>query len=485
MAATAVQTQEVAATASKTEPAGEQAQPVPGLATPTSVASSKSENLMPQGRQEMPAKAEKDEAQAKFAKVEQAENVPVPVEEKVPLKPVPMEVTAAKAEAAVHWSLLMVGLLKVGISATLNLSKKAEAFVEPDDGKVEVEVEVDWDPEEEDYTAPQLAKNEEPFNFEEVAATAPDRAAPSKRQRVHQAEYVADPQKAIEKYKAQGQGVVAAAAAAEDVPPWIDLPGGQAAPITRTPPLDRDAEAFNVPAPVTPPARTMDPVAKAFKPPRAQQPEPPAKAPRTPLMDRVGVNLQAGKHEAYFVVASGTHLAVPYRVAVTAKQTAWAVILPGSDGKGMTDTVSVHFEELKLGVIVPEAIMTSNAPKKKAWKGTPPDWLGRFLQSVAETARQRIYLVGFSRGAWWASAMCGNETCNTAVQVADKPGTIDARQMDKLLQQQRLPLWPMGHVIRGAMLFGWYRKPGVEPDMHETMQNWEVPARFVMAEVSS
>ena len=478
---------------------------------------------MPQEPQEMPAKAEEDEAQAKFAKVEQAENVPVPVEEKVPLKPVPMEVTAAKAEAAVHWSLLMVGLLKVGISATLNLSKKAEAFVEPDDGKVEVEVdvEVDWDAEEEDYTAPQLAKNEEPF--EEVAATAPDRAAPSKRPRVHQprinlphevlvdiernvcracnvrataqhlstpehmsalrrfhADYVADPQKAIEKYKAQGQGVVAAAAAAEDLPPWVDVPGGEAAPIT--PPLDRDAEAFNVPAPVTPPARTMDPDAKAFKLPRAQQP---AKAPRTPLMDRVGVNLQAGLHEAYFVLASGTHLAVPYRVAVTAKQTAWVVILPGADGKGMTDKLSDHFEQLKLGVIVPEAIMTSTAPRKKAWKGTLPDWLGRFLQSVAETARQRIYLVGFSRGAWWASAMCGNETCNTAVQVADKPGTISARQMDALLKQERLPLKPTNYVIRGAMLFGWYEKPGVEPDMAETVQNWEVPARFVMAEVSS
>ena len=472
---------------------------------------------MPQEPQEMPGKAEEGEAQAKFAKVEQAE--------KVPLKPVPMEVTAAKAEAAVHWSLLMVGLLKVGISATLNLSKKAEAFVEPDDGKVEVEVEVevDWDPEEQDYTAPQLAKNEEPFD-EEVAATAPDRAAPSKRPRVHQpslpyevlvdiernvcracnvrataqhlvtpehmsalrhfhAEYVADPQKAIEKYKAQGQGVVAAAAAAAHLPPWVDVPGGEAAPIT--PPLDRDAEAFNVPAPVTPPARTMDPDAKAFKPPRAQQPEPPAKAPRTPLMDRVGVNLQAGSHEAYFVLASGTHLAVPYRVAVTAKQTAWVVILPGADGKGMTDQLSCHFEQLKLGVIVPEAIMTSAAPKKKAWKGTPPDWLGRFLQSVAETAGKKIYLVGFSRGAWWASAMCGNETCHTAVQVADKPGTINARQMDKLLQQQRLPLKPTNYVIRGAMLFGWYKKPGVEPDMAETVQNWEVPARFVMAEVSS
>ena len=359
MAATAVQTKEVAATASKTEPAGEQAQPVPGLATPASVASSKSENLMPQEPQEMPGKAEEGEAQAKFAKVEQAE--------KVPLKPVPMEVTAAKAEAAVHWSLLMVGLLKVGISATLNLSKKAEAFVEPDDGKVEVEVEVevDWDPEEQDYTAPQLAKNEEPFD-EEVAATAPDRAAPSKRPRVHQpslpyevlvdiernvcracnvrataqhlvtpehmsalrhfhAEYVADPQKAIEKYKAQGQGVVAAAAAAAHLPPWVDVPGGEVAPIT--PPLDRDAEAFNVPAPVTPPARTMDPDAKAFKSPRAQQPEPPAKAPRTPLVDRVGVNLQAGSHEAYFVLASGTHLAVPYRVAVTARQRRHCVVV--------------------------------------------------------------------------------------------------------------------------------------------------------------
>ena len=43
----------------------------------------------------------------------------------------------------------------------------------------------------------------------------------------------------------------------------------------------------------------------------------------------------------------------------------------------------------------------------------------------------------------------------------------------------------MSYVIRGAMLFGWYKKPGVEPDMHETVQNWEVPARFVMAEVSS
>ena len=462
MAATAVQTQEVAATASKTEPAGEQAQPVPGLATPTSVASSKSENLMPQEPQEMPAKAEEDEAQAKFAKVEQAENVPVPVEEKVPLKPVPMEVTEAKAEAAVHWSLLMVGLLKVGISATLNLSKKAEAFVEPDDGKVEVEVEVevDWDAEEEDYTAPQLAKNEEPF--EEVAATAPDRAAPSKRQRVHQprinlpyevlvdierdvcracnvrataqhletpehmsalrrfhAEYVADPQKAIEKYKAQGQGVVAAAAAAEDVPPWLDVPGGQAAPIT--PPLDRDAEAFNVPAPVTPPARTMDPDAKAFKPPRAQQPQPPAKAPRTPLMDRVGVNLQAGKHEAYFVVASGTHLAVPYRVAVTAKQTAWAVILPGTDGKGVTDTLSVHFEQLKLGVIVPEAIMTSNAPKKKPGRAPRPTGLGGFSKVWLKQPGKR--------STWWVSAAApgGPQPC-----VETRPATPRSRSPTSL-----------------------------------------------------
>ena len=113
-------------------------------------------------------------------------------------------------------------------------------------------------------------------------------------------------------------------------------------------------------------------------------------------------------------------------------------MLPGADGNGLTNPPSGHFEQLKLGIIAPEAIRTDSASKRKqAWKGTAPDWLGRFLQHVAAAADQKIYLVGFSRSAWWSSAMLCNETCSTAIQVED--ASLTPKQIDKLLQRGPKP----------------------------------------------
>ena len=141
------------------------------------------------------------------------------------------------------------------------------------------------------------------------------------------------------------------------------------------------------------------------------------------LKSVVGVTLTAGVHQY-----TGGETAIPYTVSGYAGKSV-ILWLCGTDGTSWKLPSSAPLEA---ALIVPHFANLLKTTKGKAWKARPPGWLQVFAAAVQCECEARGLLftvMGFSRGAFWASHFALHVKMDRLVLVGwyPEPGEEDHR----------------------------------------------------------